>query len=249
MHWLRRVRGFEAEQLASNPDLKTLIESEQVAVHKSNSAALRCTPSTRHLSDRATLRRLSGTPDSLVDLCRKLERYVQIVDPIDHRSGRAKTSALAYKVTYEREAQAGFAKKGVRFDEETREWILYYTDRFGRNVTRKKFPPNQRFTRLEALRAWFARRTVPWDEVAAVLEEGGGAAGVQRLVRRLMSLTRGGRRRLAFYEYVVVAERLQEHGSGVSRWHGWCCCCASSQGVSAAAASTRSPPRVHTCLC
>ena len=111
------------------------------------------TPSTRHLSDRATLRRLSGTPDSLVDLCRKLERYVQIVDPIDHRSGRAKTSALAYKVTYEREAQAGFAKQGVRRDEETREWILYYTDRFGRDVTRKKFPPNQRFARLEALRA------------------------------------------------------------------------------------------------
>ena len=51
VHWLRRVRGFEAELLASNPDLKTLIESE------------------------------------------KLERYVQIIDPIDHRSGRINASA------------------------------------------------------------------------------------------------------------------------------------------------------------
>ena len=164
VHWLRRVRGFEAELLASNPDLKTLIESEQVAVHKSNSAALRCTPSTRHLSDRATLRRLSGTPDSLVDLCRKLERYVQIVDPIDHRSGRAKTSALAYKVTYEREAQAGFAKQGVRRDEETREWILYYTDRFGRNITRKNLRGH--FARLEALRA-AQPRTAPAERCLA----------------------------------------------------------------------------------
>ena len=41
VHWLKRVRGFEAELLASNPDLKTLIESEQIAVHKSNFAALR----------------------------------------------------------------------------------------------------------------------------------------------------------------------------------------------------------------
>jgi hypothetical protein len=164
VHWLKRVRGFEAELLASNPDLKTLIESEQVAVHKSNSAALRCTPSTRHLSDRATLRRLSGTPDSLVDLCRKLERYVQIVDPIDHRSGRAKTSALAYKVTYEREAQAGFAKQGVRRDEETREWILYYTDRFGRNITRKNLRGH--FARLEALRA-AQPRTAPAERCLA----------------------------------------------------------------------------------
>ena len=91
---------------------------------------------------------------------------MQIVDPIDHRSGRAKTSALAYKVTYEREAQAGFAKQGVRRDEETREWILYYTDRFGRNVTRKKFPPNQRFTRLEALRA-AQPRTAPAERCLA----------------------------------------------------------------------------------
>ena len=86
-------------------------------------------------------------------MCRKLERYVQIIDPIDHRSGRIKSSAAMYKATYEHEAQAGFAKKGVRRDEETREWILYYTDRFGRNVTLKKFPPNRRFARLEALRA------------------------------------------------------------------------------------------------
>jgi len=122
VHWLRRVRGFEAELLASNPDLKTLIESE------------------------------------------KLERYVQIVDPIDHRSGRAKTSALAYKVTYEREAQAGFAKKGVRFDEETREWILYYTDRFGRNITRKNLRGH--FARLEALRA-AQPRTAPAERCLA----------------------------------------------------------------------------------
>ena len=111
VHWLKRVRGFEAELLASNPDLKTLIESE------------------------------------------KLERYVQIIDPIDHRSGRIKSSAANYKATYEREAQAGFLDNFVRRDPETREWILYYTDRFGRDVTRKKFPPNQRFARLEALRA------------------------------------------------------------------------------------------------
>ena len=125
VHWLKRVRGFEAELLASNPDLKTLIESE------------------------------------------KLERYVQIIDPIDHHTGRnPRTSAAMYKKTYEREAQAGFAKKGVRFDEETREWILYYTDRFGRNVTRKKFPPNQRFTRLEALRA-AQPRTAPAERCLA----------------------------------------------------------------------------------
>ena len=124
VHWLRRVRGFEAEMLASNPDLKTLIESE------------------------------------------KLERYVQIIDPIDHRSGRIKSSAANYKATYEREAQAGFAKKGVRFDEETREWILYYTDRFGRDVTWKKFPPNRRFARLEALRA-AQPRTAPAERCLA----------------------------------------------------------------------------------
>ena len=124
VHWLRRVRGFEAEMLASNPDLKTLIESE------------------------------------------KLERYVQIIDPIDHRSGRIKSSAKMYKETYEREVQAGFAKKGVRFDEETREWILYYTDRFGRDVTWKKFPPNRRFARLEALRA-AQPRTAPAERCLA----------------------------------------------------------------------------------
>ena len=122
VHWLKRVRGFEAELLASNPDLKTLIESE------------------------------------------KLERYVQIIDPIDHRSGRAKTPALAYKVTYAREAQAGFAKQGVRRDEETREWILYYTDRFGRNITRKNLRGH--FARLEALRA-AQPRTAPAERCLA----------------------------------------------------------------------------------
>ena len=99
-------------------------------------------------------------------MCRKLERYVQIIDPIDHRSGRIKSSAAMYKKTYEREAQAGFAKKGVRFDEETREWILYYTDRFGRDVTWKKFPPNRRFARLEALRA-AQPRTAPAERCLA----------------------------------------------------------------------------------
>ena len=123
MHWLRRVRGFEAELLASNPDLKTLIESE------------------------------------------KLERYVQIIDPIDHHTGRnPRTSAAMYKKTYEREAQAGFAKQGVRRDEETREWILYYTDRFGRNITRKNLRGH--FARLEALRA-AQPRTAPAERCLA----------------------------------------------------------------------------------
>ena len=49
----------------------------------------------------------------------------------------------------------------MRFDEETREWILYYTDRFGRDVTWKKFPPNRRFARLEALRAAQPRGPTP----------------------------------------------------------------------------------------
>ena len=179
VHWLRRVRGFEAELLASNPDLKTLIQSE------------------------------------------KLERYVQIIDPIDHHSGRnPRTSAAMYKKTYEREAQAGFAKKGVRFDEETREWILYYTDRFGRNVTLKKFPPNRRFARLEALRA-AQPRTAPAERCLArwYLHQYKAAADMDAHWPEFTSMD--GRRPAADWApYWDAARRFPLGGCFDARFHG-----------------------------
>ena len=60
-------------------------------------------------------------------------------------------------------ARPRFAKKGVRRDEETREWILYYTDRFGRNITRKNLRGRFRGSRLAraAQPRTGARRAVP----------------------------------------------------------------------------------------